>query len=187
MHEIVTGKLTVEQARKQFAEAMAAYAIGQEPHYVKQFVFDVPEAGTEDLDESSMAREVADQLKDEAGRLLGTRQVVPPEGRASTPASCGSALQVLAGNYQQILSNGELHTSGSWRRREPRVHYQGAPRASQTHRRTRRAGDPLLEKSSQGGTAPRRGARRSAHHRDATFLFEASNKRYQVGKRNVLR
>lgn len=70
MHEIVTGQKTVEEAREAFAQSMAACAMGKEAEYTQQFVFDLPQDGTEDVDESNMAREVAEKLGEEAKELL---------------------------------------------------------------------------------------------------------------------
>ncbi|HSH83378.1 MAG TPA: hypothetical protein VLA19_33005 [Herpetosiphonaceae bacterium] len=39
MHEIVTGKRSVEEARKVYAENMAAYTMGRTAPYAEQFLF----------------------------------------------------------------------------------------------------------------------------------------------------
>ncbi len=68
MHEIVTGMRSVEAAREVYAENMAAYTMGRPAPYAEQFLFPVPQGGTEDPDEgmgvSPMARQAAGKLKD---------------------------------------------------------------------------------------------------------------------------
>lgn len=68
MHDIVTGKTSVEEARQAFAENAAAYAMGRPAPYAERFQFDVPHGGTQDLDESmiggAMARQTAGKVKD---------------------------------------------------------------------------------------------------------------------------
>ena len=70
MHEIVTGKLTVDEAREVYAENVAAYAMGRDAPYVEQFRFEIPREGTEDLDETIIGGEVAEQLTAKAMDLL---------------------------------------------------------------------------------------------------------------------
>ncbi len=68
MHDIVTGKTSVEEARKTYAEQMAAYTLGRAAPYAERFQFAVPQGGTEDPDESmiggAMARQTAGKVKD---------------------------------------------------------------------------------------------------------------------------
>ncbi len=69
MHDIVTGKTSAEEAREFFAENMAAFTMGRPTPYAEHFQFDVPDGGTEDLDEAvmgggTMARQAAGKVKD---------------------------------------------------------------------------------------------------------------------------
>ncbi len=68
MHDIVTGKTSVEEARKTYAENMAAYTMGRSAPYAERFQFNVPQGGTEDPDESmiggAMARHTLGKVKD---------------------------------------------------------------------------------------------------------------------------
>ncbi len=68
MHDIVTGKTSVEEARKTYAEQMAAYTLGRSAPYAERFQFAVPEGGTEDSDESmiggAMVRQTVGKVKD---------------------------------------------------------------------------------------------------------------------------
>ena len=56
MHEIVSGQKTLEDARKVYAESMAAYTVGSNAPYAERFLFAVTETGTDDPDKS-IARE----------------------------------------------------------------------------------------------------------------------------------
>ncbi len=68
MHEIVTGQRSVEEARQVYTEHMAAYTMGRLAPYAGQFLFAVPQGGTEDPDESMgvgpMARQAIGKVKD---------------------------------------------------------------------------------------------------------------------------
>ena len=80
MHDIVMGTKTVEEARKVYAENMAAYTLGRPAPYAEQFLFVTPRGGTEDPDESmiagSMVRQVAGKVKD----LLTGSEEEPSQG-----------------------------------------------------------------------------------------------------------
>jgi hypothetical protein len=62
VHEIVTGKRTVDEARKLSAENTVAYNLGRSAPYAERFLFDVPQGGTEDLDTSMISGPIAHQL-----------------------------------------------------------------------------------------------------------------------------
>lgn len=68
VHEIVTGKRTVEEARQITAENTVAYSLGRSAPYAERLLFDVPRGGTEDLDASMIApaavRQAAGKVKD---------------------------------------------------------------------------------------------------------------------------
>jgi hypothetical protein len=68
MHEIVTGKRSVEEARKAYADAMMAYTMGRPAPYAERLQFPVATGGTEDLDEdmgiSPVVRQAAGKVKD---------------------------------------------------------------------------------------------------------------------------
>ncbi len=68
MHDIVSGKTSVEEARKTYAENMAAYTLGRSASYGERFQFKVPQGRTEDPDESmiggAMARQTLGKVKD---------------------------------------------------------------------------------------------------------------------------
>ncbi len=68
MHDIVTEQTSVEEARKTYAENLAAYTMGRSAPYAEHFQFAVPEGGTEDPDESmiggAMVRQTVGKVKD---------------------------------------------------------------------------------------------------------------------------
>jgi hypothetical protein len=68
VHEIVTGKRTVEDARQTSAQHTVAYNMGRSAPYAERLQFDVPAGGTEDLDKpmvaGAIARQAAGKVKD---------------------------------------------------------------------------------------------------------------------------
>lgn len=68
MHEIVTGKRTVEEARAVYAENIAGYTMGRPAPYAERLLFPVSQGGTEDPDEgmgvSPMLKQAAGKAKD---------------------------------------------------------------------------------------------------------------------------
>jgi hypothetical protein len=63
MHEIATGRKTVEEAREAYASQMSAYMIGRPAPYAERLLFDVPRSGTVDPDEAVLAPQV-EQMKE---------------------------------------------------------------------------------------------------------------------------
>ena len=66
MHEIVTGKRTVDEARAAYAEQMSAYMLGRPAPYAERLLFDPPEGGTADKDESMISGAMANQIAQKA-------------------------------------------------------------------------------------------------------------------------
>jgi len=69
MHDIVTGKTVVEEARKTFGEIMVAYTLGRSAPYAESLQFTVPEGGTEDKDErvidaATLGQQTVGKVKD---------------------------------------------------------------------------------------------------------------------------
>lgn len=80
MHDIVTGKRTVEDARKTYADNMVGYTIGRDAPYAERLLFDVPRGGTEDADESIMKaipEQLAGKVKD---MVTGGEEVTEDRG-----------------------------------------------------------------------------------------------------------
>ena len=68
VHEIVAGKRTYEEARETSEQNTVAYNLGRDAPYAERMLFDVPQGGTEDLDESritgAIARQTAGKVRD---------------------------------------------------------------------------------------------------------------------------
>lgn len=64
MHEIVTGKRTVDEARHAYAEQMSAYMLGRPAPYAERLLFDPPRGGTMDPDEGLIAPHMLNQMKE---------------------------------------------------------------------------------------------------------------------------
>jgi hypothetical protein len=68
VHEIVTGKRTVEDARATAVENTVAYNLGRSAPYAERLLFDVPDGGTEDTDRSmiggAILRQTGGKIKD---------------------------------------------------------------------------------------------------------------------------
>lgn len=68
MHEIVTGKRSVEDARETYAQNMVGYTMGREAPHAERLLFDVASGGTEDPDEpnagGAMVGQAMGKLKD---------------------------------------------------------------------------------------------------------------------------
>lgn len=84
VHEIVTGKRTVEEAREAIAENTVAYSMGRSAPYAERMLFDVPPGGTEDLDETMI---VGAAVKQAAGKL---KDVVTGDGDEATERRTGA-------------------------------------------------------------------------------------------------
>ena len=71
VHELVTGKRTVEEARHVSEENTVAYNLGRDAPYAERLLFEVPRGGTEDLDHSQISgaitRQTAGKIKDVVG------------------------------------------------------------------------------------------------------------------------
>jgi len=66
VHEIVTGKRTYEEARHISEESTVAYNLGRSAPYAERLLFEVPQGGTEDLDDSSISGAILGQA---AGKI----------------------------------------------------------------------------------------------------------------------
>lgn len=70
MHEIVTGKKTVDEARHAYAEQVSAYLMGRPAPYAERLLFDPPKGGTMDPDEGLIAPHMANQMKEKTKDLF---------------------------------------------------------------------------------------------------------------------
>lgn len=68
MHEIVTGKLTAEEAREVLTETAAAYVVSRSAPYAEAFQFQLPQEETNDADHTTIAgamvRQTVERVKD---------------------------------------------------------------------------------------------------------------------------
>ncbi len=69
MHDIVTGKTSVDEARQTFGEVMVAYTLGRSAPYAEGLQFDLPQGGTHDEDEAvigptTVGQQTAGKVKD---------------------------------------------------------------------------------------------------------------------------
>ena len=82
VHEIVTGKRTWEDARRISEESTVAYNLGRSAPYAERLLFEVPQEGTEDLDEGGISgavlRQAGGKLKD---LITGSEEEARPSER----------------------------------------------------------------------------------------------------------
>ena len=90
VHEIVTGKRSVDDARETAAQNTVAYNLGRAAPYAERLLFEVPQGGTEDLDESmiggAIVRQAAGKIKDvlTGGHEEATERRTGPDATART-------------------------------------------------------------------------------------------------------
>ena len=70
VHEIVTGKRTVDEARELTAQNTVAYATGRNAPYAERLLFEVPQGETHDLDESMLSGALLQQAAGKVKDLL---------------------------------------------------------------------------------------------------------------------
>jgi len=66
MHEIATGKRDVASARRTSEQNTVAYSLGRSAPYAERLLFELPQGGTEDMDESSISQAAVEQF---AGKI----------------------------------------------------------------------------------------------------------------------
>jgi hypothetical protein len=71
MHEIVTGKLTAEQAREKYSQETAAFVMNRPAPYAEKLQFELPSGGTMDTDEVTITSNLMDQAKEKFKDLTG--------------------------------------------------------------------------------------------------------------------
>jgi hypothetical protein len=83
VHEIVTGKRSVEEARAISTQNTVAYNLGRAAPYAECLLFEVPRGGTEDLDKSMISGAIAQQT---AGKI---KDVLTGGGEEATDRRTG--------------------------------------------------------------------------------------------------
>ena len=86
VHEIVTGKRTVDEAREVTAQNTVAYATGRNAPYAERLLFDVPQGGTHDLDESMLSGALLQQAGGKVKDVLTGGDEEATERRTGTGA-----------------------------------------------------------------------------------------------------
>jgi len=90
VHEIVTGKRSVEDARETSAQNTVAYNLGRAAPYAERLLFEVPRGGTADLEESmvggAIVRQTAGKIKDvlTGGQEEATERRTGPDATGRT-------------------------------------------------------------------------------------------------------
>jgi hypothetical protein len=68
LNDIVTGRMTVDEARKRYAEEASAHMMNRPAPYTEKLVFQIPQGSTADLDEAmiggSMMHQTIEKMKD---------------------------------------------------------------------------------------------------------------------------
>jgi hypothetical protein len=82
VHELVTGKRDVAGARRTSEQNTVAYNLGRDAPYAQRLLFEPPDGGTEDLDQSAISGAIAQQLAGKAADTLGRDQ--EPTDRRTT-------------------------------------------------------------------------------------------------------
>jgi hypothetical protein len=85
VHEIVTGKRTVEDARETSSQHTVAYNLGRSAPYAERLLFEVPRGGTEDLDEPMIVRPIAAQVAGKVKDVVTGRKEEATERRSGPP------------------------------------------------------------------------------------------------------
>lgn len=70
MHDIVSGKYTVEEARERYNQEMSAYGMGRPAPYAEGLLFQPPQGGTMDPDENTMGNAAMHQTAEKMADLL---------------------------------------------------------------------------------------------------------------------
>jgi hypothetical protein len=87
VHEIVTGKRSVEEAREISSQNTVAYNLGRSAPYAERLLFEVPQGGTEDMDHSTISGAVVQQT---AGTI---KDVVTGKHEEATGRRTGSGAE----------------------------------------------------------------------------------------------
>ncbi len=71
MHEIVSGRLTAEQAREKYSEQTAAFVMNRPAPYAEQLQFEVPKGNTMDTDQVTIIDNMLNQAKEKLKDITG--------------------------------------------------------------------------------------------------------------------
>jgi hypothetical protein len=85
VHEIVSGKRTVEDARETSTQNTVAYNLGRKAPYAERLLFEIPHGGTEDLDESMISGPIAQQTARKLKDIITGSEREEPTDRLTGP------------------------------------------------------------------------------------------------------
>lgn len=71
MHEIVTGKLTAEEARRVYSENTSAYVMNRSVPYAEAFRFELPQGETANQDQTTITGAMVRQRVEKAKDIIG--------------------------------------------------------------------------------------------------------------------
>lgn len=71
MHEIVSGKLTAEQAREKYSEETAAFVMNRPAPFAEKFQFELPKGNTMDTDNVTIVENMVNQAKEKFRDITG--------------------------------------------------------------------------------------------------------------------
>ncbi|MGQ0562917.1 MAG: hypothetical protein ACT443_13710 [Gemmatimonadota bacterium] len=72
MHDVATGKRTVEDARRTYADTAVAFMMKRPAAYTERLQFEVPRGGTADLDETMISGAMLKQMGEKVKDLVGS-------------------------------------------------------------------------------------------------------------------
>lgn len=73
--EVMEGRRTIDEARDLYGETAAAFVMGRDAPYAEQLLVDIPEGDTNDPDESIVASDMIEQIKEKFKDLVGEGDV----------------------------------------------------------------------------------------------------------------
>jgi hypothetical protein len=82
VHEIATGKRDVAGARHTSEQNTVAYNLGRDAPYAERLLFEVPEGGTGDLDQSAISGAIAEQIAGKAKDIVTGHAAEPTERKS---------------------------------------------------------------------------------------------------------
>lgn len=89
VHELMTGERTVEEARDTASQSTVAYNLGRSAPYAERLLFEVPNGGTQDLDEPMIGKAIAQQTVGKVKDVITRRQDEATERRSGTDVGDG--------------------------------------------------------------------------------------------------
>ncbi len=89
VHELVTGKRTVGEAREISTQNTVAYNLGRSAPYAERLLFDVPREGTADVDSSMIGGAILQQMAGKVRDVVTRREEEATDRRTGSDAADG--------------------------------------------------------------------------------------------------